>query len=219
VALEAIHDEVSATLTRIREEHPEISSALDEAHGYAVFPSAGRASAVLGGAYGRGEVFERGQRIGDASMGQLTVGLQLGGQTFSEIILFNSENALDRFKAGRIAFAANVSAVASKAAASGTADYERDVVAKAFSKGGMLLEASLGAQFFKFTPSEGNGHETRATPSRSDAPPRPADGPKRPSSNVRGVKAASGAARQLPRQLYRSAAEKLSDRLKSRRKE
>jgi hypothetical protein len=215
VALEAIHDEVSATLTRVREEHPELSSALDKAHGYAVFPSAGRASAVLGGAYGRGEVYERGQRIGDASMGQLTVGVQLGGQTFSEIILFNSENALDRFKAGRIAFAANLSAVVSKAAASGTADYERDVVAKAFSNGGMLLEASLGAQFFRFKPSGANGQAG----SRSDDARSPDNSTQQRSNNETRVEAASRAARQLPRQLYRGAAEKLSGRLKPRRKE
>jgi lipid-binding SYLF domain-containing protein len=162
VALDAIHDEVNAALTRVREKDPELASAIDEAHGYAVFPSAGRASAVLGGAFGRGEVFERGERIGGASMGQLTLGVQLGGQTFSEIVVFKSENALDRFKAGRLAFAGNLSAVVSKVSAAGTADYERDVIVKVYSRGGMLLEASLGGQYFKFKPSRGDGDASRS---------------------------------------------------------
>jgi lipid-binding SYLF domain-containing protein len=110
---------------------------------------------VLGGAYGHGVVYEHGQRIGEATLSQVTLGVQVGGQTFSELVIFKSQEALDRFKRGRIAYNANVSADVVKAAASGTADYEKDVEARAFAQGGMLLELSLGIQGFSFkSPDE-----------------------------------------------------------------
>jgi hypothetical protein len=152
MGLQALHEEVNATLTRLKSKHPELKPALEKSVGYVVFPSMGRASAVLGGAYGRGEVFENGNPVGFASLGQLTIGVQVGGQTFSEVVFFKSRNALDRFKQGRIAFTANASAVIVRAAASGTIDYEKDVTAKAFARGGMLLELSIGGQSFKFIP-------------------------------------------------------------------
>jgi hypothetical protein len=164
MALQALHEEVVATLTRLKNKHPELKPALEKSAGYAVFPSMGRASAVLGGAYGRGEVYEDGKPIGIASLGQLTLGVQVGGQTFSEVVFFKSQDALDRFKQGRIAFTANASAVIVRAAASGTTDYESDVTAKAFARGGMLLEVSLGGQRFKFTPQEEEKESKEAPP-------------------------------------------------------
>ena len=148
--MSAIHQEAVGALTRIKAKNQGLSEELGKAAGYAIFPSVGRAGVVLGGAYGHGEVYERGEPIGEASIGQMTLGVQVGGQTFSEIVIFQSQDALERFKRGRIAFNANASADIVKAAASGTADYEKDVVAKTYSQGGMLLELSLGLQGFTF---------------------------------------------------------------------
>lgn len=148
--MNALHQEVKGALTRVEAKNKGLIEELKKAPGYAVFPSVGRAGLVLGGGYGHGVVFERDQPIGEASIGQMTLGIQVGGQTFSEIVIFKSQPALERFKRGRIAINANASADIVKAAASGTADYEKDVVAKAYSQGGMLLELSLGIQGFSF---------------------------------------------------------------------
>ena len=150
---ETIRADVAATLTRLQAKHPELKESLEKCHGYAVFPSVGRASAVLGGAYGKGEVFESGKSVGFASLSQMTIGVQIGGQTFSELILFPKKEALDKFREGQVAFTANASAVIVKAAASGTTNFD-GVTAHAYSRGGMLLEVSLGGQKLTFIPPE-----------------------------------------------------------------
>ncbi len=138
-----------ATLSWLTTKDPGLKQLLDKAYGYAVFPALGRASAVLGGARGHGEVFEEGNPIGFATLTQMTVGMQVGGQTFSELILFDNKDALETFKKGMVRFTANASTVFVRAGATRTTDFHA-VVAKAYSRGGMLLEASLGGQKFTF---------------------------------------------------------------------
>lgn len=146
-----VHAEAAAALTRLKKQHPELKEELAKAWGFAVFPSVGRASAVLGGAYGHGEVFEQGKSIGFATLSQISIGVQLGGQTFSQVVIFPKKEQLDEFRGGKVAFSANASAVIVKAAASGTANFD-GIVAHAYSRGGMLLEATLGGQKYMFIP-------------------------------------------------------------------
>jgi len=148
-----LEEEVQATLKRLEAKDPGLKQLLKKAYGYAVFPSVGKAALVVGGAYGRGLVYERGKMVGHAAIGQFTLGVQLGGDTFTEILVFESRESLDRFKKGRTAFAANASAVLVKAAAGGTADFEKGVAALAYTRGGMMLEAAIGGQKFKFKPA------------------------------------------------------------------
>jgi len=147
-----IHEDVQAALKRLNAKDPGLKQFLKKAHGYAVFPSVGKAALVIGGAYGRGEVYEQGKPIGYATIAQTTIGVQVGGDTFTELLVFESKESLDRFKRGRVAFAANASAVLVKAGAAGTADFEKGVAAFAYAQGGMLLEAAIGGQKFKFKP-------------------------------------------------------------------
>src|SRR5437868_5865824 len=86
----SLHDEAQATIKRLQSIDPGLKSLLRKAHGYAVFPAVGKAAAVIGGAYGHGVVFERGRPIGYATLAQLTIGIQLGGDTFSELIVFEN---------------------------------------------------------------------------------------------------------------------------------
>src|SRR5215471_19082583 len=90
-------------------------------YGYAVFPTIGKAGLGIGGAHGDGRVYEKGKRIGETSMTQLSVGLQAGGQGYSEIIFFKDKRALDEFTSGNFEFGAGVEAVAITAAASAEA--------------------------------------------------------------------------------------------------
>jgi lipid-binding SYLF domain-containing protein len=147
-----IHEEAQATLNRLQEKHSNLKERLKKAYGYAVFPSIGRASVVLGGAHGLGEVFEQGEPIGFASMNQITIGVQVGGQTFSEILMFKDKHALDKFKTrGRLGLTFNASAVIVKAAATATNNVS-DIQTSAYSQGGMLLEASMGGSKYSFIP-------------------------------------------------------------------
>jgi lipid-binding SYLF domain-containing protein len=151
--LRTLNSEVQAVLKRLQAEDPGLKELLEKAHAYAVFPSVGKAAAVIGGAFGKGEVFERGSLIGYAGLAQLTLGVQVGGDTFSEIIAFENKQALGRFKEGRWTFAANASAVLVKAGAATSVNYEKGAAVFVYSEGGMLLEAAIGTQKFFFRPA------------------------------------------------------------------
>ena len=148
---QSLHELVEATLNRWKLQHSDLDKRLNEAHGYAVFPAVGRASAVLGVSAGDGEVFEEGKPIGFANLRQITLGVQVGGETFGELLLFESKEALDQFKTSPVKFNANASAVLVKAGGTGTTDFG-GVEAMAFREGGELLELSLGVQKFNFMP-------------------------------------------------------------------
>ena len=167
--LHTLNSEVQAVLKRLQEEDPGLKDWLEKAHAYAVFPSVGKAAAVIGGAFGKGEVFERGSLVGYAGLAQLTLGVQLGGDTFSEVIAFENKQALDRFKQGRWAFAANASAVLVKAGAAASANYESGAAVFVYSEGGMMLEAAIGAQKFFFRPAVLGRGEKAPTPKRKSA--------------------------------------------------
>ena len=142
---------VEATLNRLEKKDPGLREFLKKAHGYAVFPAVGKASLVVGGAHGHGGVFERGKFIGHATLSQITLGVQLGGDTFTEILAFHDKGSLDRFKKGHMTFTASASAVLVKAGASATSNF-KGVTAHAYSSGGMLLELAIGGQKFTFKP-------------------------------------------------------------------
>jgi lipid-binding SYLF domain-containing protein len=159
----ALHQEALATVDRLRRIHPDLTEQFEKSYGYAVFPSVGRASVAVGISFGRGIVFEHNLPIGTATITELTLGVQVGGQTFSELMFFPTQHELENLKRGELAFAANASAVLVKAAASGTSDFRR-VIAKAYSQGGMLLELSLGGQKLRFSPDANIGGRGEEVP-------------------------------------------------------
>jgi len=126
----------------------------DSAVGKAVFPSIGKGGYFLGGAYGQGVVFEKGKLVGYCKIEQATVGLQLGGQAYAQIIFFQNKAALQAFKRGEIKGAAQASAVAIKADASAQADYENGVAVFSMDSEGLMYEASIGGQKFSYLPKD-----------------------------------------------------------------
>ena len=121
-----------------------------EAYGFAVFPSVGKGAIGVGGARGKGLVYERGKQIGKTTLTAVTVGFQLGGQAFREVIFFKDKTALDDFIRGNFEFGAGVSAVALKAGASANLAYNKGVAVMTATKGGLMYEASVGGQKFTF---------------------------------------------------------------------
>jgi lipid-binding SYLF domain-containing protein len=142
--------EVAQAIEQFKAKDPGIQRFFDNAYGYAVLPSVGKGAIGVGGAYGKGQVFERGKLIGRTKLVQLTIGFQLGGQAYSELIFFQDKAALDRFKHGDFEFSAQASAVAITLGASATADYEQGVAVFTMTKGGLMYEASIGGQKFSF---------------------------------------------------------------------
>jgi len=142
----------------------------DNAYGYAVFPNIGKGGVGIGGARGKGRVYVKGVHVGDTTMTQLTVGFQLGGQAFSQIIFFKDERAFAEFASGNFEFGAQAAAIAITASASAAAtttgttagasdgnsdarvygDYYKGMATFTIAKGGLMYEATLGGQKFHY---------------------------------------------------------------------
>jgi len=141
-------------------------------YGFAVFPKIGKVGIGIGGAHGKGRVYKKGKYVGNTSMTQVSIGLQLGGQTFSQIIFFQDERAFRDFTSGNFEFGAQATAVAITAGASASATttgssagagsnerkaktrgkYNKGMAVFTIAKGGLMYEASIGGQKYKYTP-------------------------------------------------------------------
>ena len=121
-----------------------------KARGYAVFPNVGKGGIGIGGARGTGEVFEKGKVIGSTTLTQVSIGFQLGGQAFSQIIFFKDKKSLERFIEGNFELGASASAALISEGANASADYNDGVAVFTFSKGGLMYEASIGGQKFSY---------------------------------------------------------------------
>ena len=170
----AMADDVETTLDNFRTAGA--GDFIDDAYGYAVFPSIGKGGIGIGGAHGKGFVYQGGDRTGKVKMNQITYGLQLGGQVYSQMIFFRDERSFDDFTSGNFEFGAQATAVALTASATaststggggnasaGTDADSNNVSAKedqydgrsgmavfTIAKGGLMYEATLGGQKFKY---------------------------------------------------------------------
>lgn len=146
----------------------------DRAYGYALFPTIGKGGIGVGGARGKGRVYRQGEYVGNSTMTQLTLGFQLGGQAFSQIIFFEDEAALKQFISGNFEFAAQATAVAITAGVSAEVNtgggaaagisggrndattvhsgYRKGMAVFTIVRGGLMYEATLGGQKFTYTP-------------------------------------------------------------------
>jgi len=164
-------DEYDDTI-KVFKDAGESGSFFAKSYGYAVFPTIGKGGMVVGGAYGKGRVYAKGNYVGDTSVTQLSVGFQLGGQAYSQIVFFEDKRAFDEFTSGNFEFSAQVSAVAITAGASAAAttagssagasggkhdattvgEYHKGMAVFTVAKGGLMYEASVGGQKFSYTP-------------------------------------------------------------------
>jgi len=143
-----------------------------KSYGYAVFPTVGKAGIGIGGARGEGRVYAGGAYVGDTTLTQLSIGFQLGGQAYSQIIFFEDKRSFEEFTSGNFEFGAQASAVVVTAAASAGAgttgsqagasggkkdattvgEFYRGMATFIIAKGGLMYEASIGGQKFSYTP-------------------------------------------------------------------
>jgi len=129
---------------------PKLATNFETAYGYVIFPNVGKGAVGVGGASGNGVAYEQGAKVGMAKLTQVTIGFQLGGQSYREVIFFESKKDMDRFKENKIELSAQVSAVAAAAGASANAKYVEGVMVFTMQKGGLMYEASVGGQKLKY---------------------------------------------------------------------
>ena len=146
----ALVAEANTRLQQMRVADPTIGGLIQRGYGYAMFPDVGKAGLGVGGAYGRGVVYAQGQLIGYCDLTQGTVGAQAGGQSFSELVVFETRAALERFKAGGIGFAADASAVVLKSGIATNAPFVDGVAVVVHPIGGVMVQAAIGGQQFTY---------------------------------------------------------------------
>jgi lipid-binding SYLF domain-containing protein len=146
--------DVATAIANFKSSDASLAKWFDTAYGYAVFPSVGKGAVVVGGGGGSGRVFEKTAYIGDVHMTQATVGAQIGGESYSEAIFFETKAALDRFKENRFEMTAGMNAIAASSGTSKDAKYTDGVAVFTMGKKGLMAEASIGGQKFKFTPKK-----------------------------------------------------------------
>ncbi len=146
--------DAQAVIAKFKEKDPGMAEIFDKAAGYAVYPGVTKAGVGIGGARGGGTVYQGGKLIGRSTLTQVNVGLQLGGQVYSEVVFFHNQEALDNFKKGNLKIDAQASAVALKERASVDLPYRNGVAIVTMSKGGLMYEATVGGQKFSYTPTE-----------------------------------------------------------------
>jgi len=142
------------TIRAFMKDNKKITAMVNKSYAYVVFPSIGKGGVVLGGAYGEGRAYRRGMWVGNVSVTQYTIGLQVGGQAYSEIIFFMSRDAFRAFKKGGFEASTQSSLVPFYSGISGDVNFSKDVHVFTSSTGGLMLEASTGTQEFTYKSRE-----------------------------------------------------------------
>lgn len=163
-------EDYSSTI-KIFRDSPAVAKFFNNSYGYAVFPIIGKGGFVIGGSYGKGQVYQGGRVTGKTTVIEGSIGFQAGGEAFSQIVFFQDQRAYDEFTSGNFEFGATAQAVAITAGAgarAGTAgssagvstgpetgsqaetSYANGMAIFAHAKGGLMYEFSIGGQKFTF---------------------------------------------------------------------
>jgi lipid-binding SYLF domain-containing protein len=129
---------------------PKMANLFSKAYGYVIFPNVGKGAVGVGGASGNGVVYEKETQVGTAKMTQVSIGFQWGGQAYREVIFLETKENMDKFKENKVELSAQLSAVAVKTGAAATAKFVDGVMVFTMQKGGLMYEAAVAGQKFKY---------------------------------------------------------------------
>ena len=147
-------EDAEKALTEMIEKQPKLNSYKEKAYGYAVFPKITKGAVGIGGAGGKGIVFKQHEPQGQSTMSQATIGFQLGGQQYKEVIFFENKKAYDRFTNEKVKFGGQATAVALDAGASVDVNWKDGMAIFTHTSGGLMFEASIGGQHFTYKEKE-----------------------------------------------------------------
>jgi lipid-binding SYLF domain-containing protein len=153
-----LHDKVESIKKDWQAKDDTFEATLKKAYAYAIFPEVGKGGFIIGASHGAGEVYKtgevykKGKLIGHTKMTQTTVGAQVGGQTYAEVILFKNKKALDRFKKARFEGSAAATAIGGKKGAAAVSKYKDGTAIMVLPIKGAMVEAAGGGQKFAFEP-------------------------------------------------------------------
>jgi len=148
----AMQDEAQVALQRMQAQDPSLVNAINSSYGYVVFPEVGDAAIGIGGAAGHGVVYEGGKKIGTVKLAAGSIGIQAGGDTYGELIIFQDAKSFNRVLNDSLEFGADASATLVKAGAAGASNFSNGTQVYIMPKGGLKAGVSLNGQKFHFTP-------------------------------------------------------------------
>lgn len=143
---------VEESLAEFKDKYPSIQSYFQNSYGYAVLPKILKGAFWVGGAGGKGAVYEKGTLVGYTRMTQATLGVSFGGESFREVVFFADKAALDRFRTGPFTFSGQATALVVEAGAAAKANYQDGMAVFVMTRSGLIIDASIGAQKFKYVP-------------------------------------------------------------------
>jgi lipid-binding SYLF domain-containing protein len=144
--------EADEAIAVMKAKDPSIQRFFEKSYGYAVLPKVFKGAFLVGGAYGGGEVYEKGKMAGFCNMSQASLGFSFGGEFFREIVFFRDKEDLDEFKLEEYTFSAQVTGVALSTGAAAKADYKAGMAVFIMTDTGLMVDASLGGQKFNYEP-------------------------------------------------------------------
>jgi lipid-binding SYLF domain-containing protein len=150
-----MNDQSTTALQQMETKDTSLNNVVDNAYAYAIFPSVGEAAVGIGGAGGHGTVYQHGQAVGTATLHQGSVGVQLGGETYAELVVFQTPAAYDVFKNGNLEFGADASATAIKAGAAAAGQFNHGTRIFILPHGGLMAGAAVIGQKFTFNGNSG----------------------------------------------------------------
>lgn len=151
---EILRTEVQEAIAEFKRADPTLQSYFDRSAGYAVLPKVAKGAFLLGGAYGRGMVFEQGGRfLGYCDMKQATVGFSFGGEYFREVIFFRYPQDLRLFTQGHFTLSAQATATVVSVGAAAKVDYRDGMAVFVQADTGLMVDVSIGGQRFEFEPA------------------------------------------------------------------
>lgn len=148
------YPEAHETMSRMVAKDSGMRKFIKDAYGYAVFPTVAEGALIVGGAHGNGGAFRNDNKVASCSISKASIGAQVGGQAYSEVIFFKSKPAFDDFIAGRFAFDSGIKATAVKAGAAAAVSYNQGVAVFSLPKGGLIASAAVGGQHFSCEPAK-----------------------------------------------------------------
>lgn len=150
---QALVSQANATVQMMTARDPSLIDLLERSYGYAVFPTVGEVGVfAVGGEQGVGVVFEQGRVVGFARIRELTVGPQLGGQSFSQLLVFQNREAMDRMKSGNFDLTADAEGTVLGWGAGAQTQFEDGIGVIVSSERGLMAGATVGGQSFSFEP-------------------------------------------------------------------
>lgn len=147
-----LHNQAQTSLQQMIAADPKLQDVVNNAYGYAIFPEVGKAAVGVGGASGNGVVYRNGEVVGTAKLDQASLGVQLGGETYTQLVVFQNEDAFNRLVNGNLNFGAQTSATIIKSGAAGSAPFDQGVAVYILPRGGLMAGVSVNGQKFTYHP-------------------------------------------------------------------